>query len=81
VEPLGCLHRVPFALRNDADKALVADDPDARKITHRAVVDGDRQGSRDQRADHPAMQHPRHLDVGDVVELAEHLGRDIETGR
>ena len=81
VEPLGCLHRVPFALRDDADEALVADDPDARKITHRAIVDGDRQGSRDGRADHPAMQHPRHLDVGDVVELAEHLGRDIETGR
>ena len=27
------------------------------------------------------MQHARHLDVGDVVELAKHLGRDIEARR
>jgi len=62
-------------------KPFVADDPDTRKVVYRAFVDGDRRGSRDRRPDHAAMQHPRHLDVGDIVELAEHFGWDIETGR
>jgi hypothetical protein len=63
------LHRVPFALGDDADEALVANDPDTRKVVHRAFVGGDRPGSRDRRPDHPAMQHPRHLHVGDIVEF------------
>ena len=48
---------------------------------HRALVDRDRHGTRDRRPDHAAVQHPRHLDVGDVVERAEDLGRDVETRR
>src|SRR5215469_1642435 len=40
-----------------------------------------RHGTRDRRADHAAVQHPRHLDVGDVVEGAKDLGRDIEARR
>jgi hypothetical protein len=48
---------------------------------HRAIVDGERHGPRDRRPDHAAVQHPWHLDVGDVVELAEDLGWDFETWR
>jgi hypothetical protein len=75
------LHRVPLALGNDADEALIADDPDAGNVMHRALIKGERHRTRDRRANHSAMQHPRHLHVGDVVERAEDLGRDVEARR
>ncbi len=81
LEPLGRLHRVPFALGDDAEEALVAHDPNAGDVVHRALVDRDRHRTGDRRADHAAVQHPRHLDVGHVVEGAKDLGRDVETRR
>ncbi|HWX32283.1 MAG TPA: hypothetical protein VNZ53_33235 [Steroidobacteraceae bacterium] len=47
------------------------DDPDAGNVMHRALIKGERHRTRDRRANHSAMQHPRHLHVGDVVERAE----------
>lgn len=67
------LHRVPLALGNDADEPLIADDPDAGNVMHRALINGERHRTRDRRANHSAMQHPRHLHVGDVVERASSL--------
>ena len=49
------------------------DDPDAGNVMHRALINGERHRTRDRRANHSAMQHPRHLHVGDVVERASSL--------
>ena len=78
-EPLGRLHRVPFALGDDADEPLVADHSNAPNVVHRAFIDGDGHSTRNRRPDHAAVQHPRHLDVGDVIERAEDLVWDVET--
>jgi len=68
-------------LGDDAEEPLVADDPDAGNVADRALIDLDRHRTRNRRADRPAVQHFRDLDVGDVVEFAKDLGRDIEARR
>ena len=52
-------------------------DPGARDVLDRAFVDLRRHRARDRRADHAAVHHARHLDVGDVVLRAEHHRRDV----
>ena len=77
LELLRRLDRVPFLVGDDAEEALVPDHFGAGNVLDRAFVDLDRHRAGDRRADHAAMHHARHLDVGAEVFLRVDLGRDV----
>ena len=68
------LDRVPFALGDDAEEVLQANDPGT--VRRLAVAEQLRAEAR--RPDHASMQHVRHPDVLDVEMLTGHLGRDVD---
>ena len=74
---LGSLNCIPFLVGNHAEEALIPDHFGARNILDRAVVDLHWYRAGYRRPDHPAVDHIRHLDVGNEVLLTEHLRSDV----
>ena len=66
--------RVPFALSDDAEEVLAADDPGAM----RRLAVAEQLRAEPRRPDHAAVQHPRHADVLNVEMLARHLARNVD---
>ena len=71
------LDRVPFAVGDDAEEALVQHHLGAGNVLDRAFVDLDRHRAGDRRPDHPAVHHAGHFDVDDEIFLAEDFRRDV----
>ena len=77
LERLRRLDRVPFLVGDDAEEALLPHHLGAGDLLDRAFVDLHRHRAGDGGADHAAMHHVRHLDVGAEVFLRVDLGRDV----